>query len=218
TYLVTKVWTSSLTEDSPISEAITFQSKEGVSLIANVGIEYFIIQEDVIDIIKTYNAGHDEISNRILYNLVRDAFTQCGSAMNAHEIAGEQKVEFTKKVKMYVIESAQAKKIQVQDLYIIDKFVVPENIEDAINQKAIAKQNAEKIENELRAIYATARKDSVAAVGKATALLINANAEANANKIISNSITPTLVNYNTVERWDGKLPNATSGIPLLNLK
>ncbi|MGL4453551.1 MAG: hypothetical protein ACRCTZ_20520, partial [Sarcina sp.] len=46
TYLVTKVWTSSLTEDSPISEAITFQSKEGVSLIANVGIEYFIIQED----------------------------------------------------------------------------------------------------------------------------------------------------------------------------
>jgi len=44
--------------------------------------------------------------------------------------------------------------------------------------------------------------------------------EAEGNKLLSDSLTPALIQYNISQKWNGKLPTMTgqSGIPLLNIE
>ena len=51
------------------------------------------------------------------------------------------------------------------------------------------------------------------------AILGVATAQAKANQLLNASLTPTLVNYKAIEKWDGKLPTYSGGgaVPFLNI-
>lgn len=63
-----------------------------------------------------------------------------------------------------------------------------------------------RIENEVAAIEAQAKKQVAAAEGEALALKIKGDAEAEYNRKISASLSSLIVQQNMIEKWDGKLP------------
>lgn len=69
------------------------------------------------------------------------------------------------------------------------------------------------------AAQAEAAKKVASAKGEAESILMVAKAQADANKLLSESITTTLVNYKSLEKWDGKLPYMTGGgaIPMIQV-
>ena len=69
-------------------------------------------------------------------------------------------------------------------------------------KKAQADQEKAKIENQTKIQKAQAEAESQ---------LIKAQAEAKANKVLSESLTHELVEYNKVQRWDGKNPTTVLG-------
>ena len=92
---------------------------------------------------------------------------------------------------------------------------------DAIQQKSIAQQTAarQKIENETA--IAKAEADKTVAIknaeAKAEKVRIEAEAQADANKKLADSISDTLINYEKIEKWDGKLPTVTGGNAIVSL-
>jgi hypothetical protein len=91
-----------------------------------------------------------------------------------------------------------------------------------------ATQNAIQSENRVRQVkaeadqavtHATGQAEAtrMKAQGEADAILIRARAEAKANEIIRLSMSPSVLQYRSMERWDGKLPmyNAGGQLPLL---
>ena len=78
-----------------------------------------------------------------------------------------------------------------------------------IDDKNASIQNALKIENEKRAAIAEAEK-----------LVTKAKGEAEANKIVANSITPTLMQWKMIEKWNGIAPQVMGGnvMPTFSLK
>jgi prohibitin 2 len=89
---------------------------------------------------------------------------------------------------------------------------------DAINTKNVMQQQALTSQNELQKNTFQAQGDSIKAAGQAKAIMALANAQAEANRKLAASITPTLVQYEMAKKWDGKLPQVTSGaIPMLQL-
>lgn len=90
-------------------------------------------------------------------------------------------------------------------------------------QRAKTVQEQQTMETEQKAERAKIEAQAAADVAKinadaeAYAVKIQAEAQAEANKKISESLTNELINYNQVNRWDGKLPTVTSDtIPILN--
>lgn len=88
-----------------------------------------------------------------------------------------------------------------------------DDVEQAIKDEAIAKKAVETAKQELLKVETEAKQKSVqaqadkdAAKIKAETLLINANAEAKANKIVSESLTGLIVQNKLVEKWDTHLP------------
>ena len=82
-------------------------------------------------------------------------------------------------------------------------------LQDAIDAKNTAIQNALWVENEKKAAIAEAEKVVAAAQGKA-----------DANKLLEQSITPELLQLKAIEKWDGTMPLSVGGgtLPFLNLK
>jgi len=73
-------------------------------------------------------------------------------------------------------------------------------------------------QNELQKNRFNAQGDSIKAAGRAKAINAEAEAEARANTLLAQSITPTLVQYEITKKWDGKLPQFSgSSTPLIQL-
>lgn len=210
-----KVWS----DDEEGNRGFEFQSKEGMKLSANVGIEYQIEEVNVPWVFEMYKKGCEEISNIVLRNAVRDAFNKASSTRTAEQMYGEGKISFIEEVKKIATEKAAEKYIKLNDIYLLGNVGVPESVTIALNNKIKAMQEAEQRENEIRGAEAQAKKDIAKAEGEAKSLLTKAKAEAEANRIISNSLTPTLVEYEKIKQWNGILPQVQgSGASIVNLK
>jgi regulator of protease activity HflC (stomatin/prohibitin superfamily) len=82
---------------------------------------------------------------------------------------------------------------------------------DNINAKINARQIALKKEQEVAQERAEAQKEIERAKGYAESVRIKSEAEANANKIVAESISPNLIQYEKVKKWDGKNPHIVTG-------
>lgn len=214
-----KVWTNDVTEDDAVKEGFEFQSKEGMKLNANIGIEYQISEENVPRVFEMYKKGCAEITSVVLRNAVRDAFNQASSSRTAEQMYGIGKIEFINEVKNIATQKASEKYITLNDIYLLGNIGIPESVTDALNRKIEASQKAEQRENELRETEAQAKKDVAKAKGEAESLLTRSKAEAEANRVLSASITQTLVEYEKIKKWNGVVPQvAGQGASIINLK
>ncbi len=115
--------------------------------------------------------------------------------------------------------------IIIESINIIDWDFSEEYIV-AIEQKQVAEQNLIKTRTEQEQAVvianAEAEKQLIAANAAAEAAVIAANAEAQqisiqaeaqstANELLAASLTEVLINYETIEKWDGKLPTVQTG-------
>ncbi len=71
----------------------------------------------------------------------------------------------------------------------------PKVLEDAINNKNKTLQDAQRVENELRIAEANARIK-----------IVQAEAEAKANNLRNQTLTPLLIQQKFIEKWDGSSP------------
>lgn len=130
----------------------------------------------------------------------------------------EGKTELVKAVTERVRNQVKDLGILIEGIYLIGEFRLPNTVITAINAKIEATQKAQQRENEIRQAEAEAKKKIEDAKGTAQSILEIAEAQAKANKILAESLTPELVNYKTIERWDGVLPKMTgSTVPFVKL-
>lgn len=216
TFLQNYTWT----KDNDPDESITMQTSEGLSISSDVGITYNILPENVVKVFQKYRLGIDEITNTFLRNMTRDAMNKIASIMTVEEIYGARKEEFITKVTAMVQAEANNDGIDVQKVYLIGSFRLPETVIESINMKIQAAQNALKVENEVATTRAEAQKTIVNAEAAARQMMIKAKAEADANLLVSRSLTPEFIQYNALQKWDGKLPTTMPGnaVPFINIK
>lgn len=204
TFLQNYTWTKTENQD----ESITMQTSEGLSINTDAGITYQIRPENVTKVFQKYRLGVEEITNTFLRNMVRDAMNAVSSTMTVEQLYGANKSDFITKVNQIVKAQAAVDGIDVDKIYLIGSFRLPQTVIDSINSKIQATQNAMKVENEVATAKAEAQKT-----------VIEAQARAQANDIIAKSVTPEFIRYQMLQKWDGHLPQVTGngGIPLINL-
>lgn len=217
------VWTMSQHEGAPRDESLTFSSKEGASVNADVGVAFHIDPAMAPKLYARFRQPDLSIlANTYIRNTVREAFNEMASTMAVQDIYGAGKnkllLDVTKKVKDTLLPEG----IIIDQLTINGTLRLPENVVASINRALEATQNAIQAENRVRQIKAEAEQGIASATGaaeaarqkatgEADAILIKAKAEAKANEIIRLSVTPTVLAYRQLERWDGKLPMFAGG-------
>lgn len=95
--------------------------------------------------------------------------------------------------------------IVVEDVYLTDISFSPEYMQ-AIEQKQVAQQAVEREREVLNQKRIQADQAEADAKGQALADIARAEGAAQANRLLTESITPTLIEYQRVQKWDGRLP------------
>ncbi len=109
--------------------------------------------------------------------------------------------------------------IQIEKFNIIN-FDFSQEFNAAIEQKQVAEQNKLRAQTEkeqkIIEAQADAEKVKLAAEAQAESIKTKAAAQAEANKTIAESLSKELIQYQTIEKWDGVMPKvASSASPLL---
>lgn len=211
-------------------QSITMQTSEGLTISTNAGITYKISPENVVKVFQKYRLGIEEITNTFLHNQVRDAMNEVASTMTVEQIYGAKKEIFITKVNNIVKKEASSNGIDVDKIYLVGSFQLPETVVSSINSKIQATQNAMRVENEVATARAQAQKkivkakadaerEVIRAEANARKITINAESQSKANKILADSLTTDFVQYQAILKWNGQLPqtNASNAIPFINI-
>jgi len=107
--------------------------------------------------------------------------------------------------------------IIVDDIYFASIRFSPE-YEGAIEAKQVAQQQVETQKQVLAQRSVEADQKVATAKGEAESILVVAEGQAKANDALSRSISPILVQYKGIEKWDGVLPQVSGGaVPFIEL-
>jgi regulator of protease activity HflC (stomatin/prohibitin superfamily) len=107
--------------------------------------------------------------------------------------------------------------IVVDDIYFANIRFSPE-YEKAVEAKQVAQQQVETQRQVLAQREIEAQQKVATAKGEAEAILVVAQGQAKANEALSRSINSSLVQYKSIEKWNGILPQVTGGaVPFIEL-
>jgi regulator of protease activity HflC (stomatin/prohibitin superfamily) len=107
--------------------------------------------------------------------------------------------------------------IIVDDIYFANIRFSPE-YEGAIEAKQVAQQQVETQKQVLAQREIEAQQKVATAKGEAESILVVAQGQAKANDALSRSISPILVQYKGIEKWNGILPQVSGGaVPFIDL-
>ena len=101
--------------------------------------------------------------------------------------------------------------IIVDDIYFANIRFSPE-YEKAIEAKQVAQQQVETQKQILAQREIEAQQKVATAKGDAESILVVAQEQAKANEVLSRVLTPILVSYKSIERWNGVLPQVSGGV------
>jgi len=217
------VWTQDSQAGSETDESISFQTVEGMSVNADIGISYAIDPAKVSEVFQKYRKGVGEITDMYLRNMVRDALVKAASDQPIETVYGRGKTELIAEVEEEVRRQVSPIGINVERVYWIGDIRLPQAVINSINAKIQATQIAQQRENEVAAARAEADKAVAQARGESESRLMMAKAEAEAIRIKAEALreNPKLVELNAVEKWDGKLPvnmYGSSPLPFLSVQ
>ena len=206
-------------QDVTIADKIWGEASDKTPVYAeNVTVTYNISVEKSVWLYSNVTNMDDIINNGIVASAVKSAMTELGP----EDVTNRGKVEPLAQQKL--IEALNAKygedAVTVHQV-IISNMDFEDAYNDAIQQKSIAQQTAarQKIENETA--IAKAEADKTVAIknaeAKAEKMKIEAEAQADANKKVAESISDELLDYQKIEKWDGRLPTVTGGNAIVSL-
>ena len=177
--------------------AFTINAKDGSEFTVDPTISLKIVDGKAPVIFKKYRKEVKDIINGPLFNHVRDAFRIQLNKFTTDEIVS-MRDSLEKAVEKQLVKTLTKENFQLEQLTSGLKY--PETIVAAVNAKNKAVQEAQKAANEVLVAEAQARK-----------LVVQAEAEAEANRLRTQALTPAVLQKEWIDKWDGSIPSVITG-------
>lgn len=199
------------------NDEINVNSVEGQPISLDVSMSFELEPARVPALYQTFRTNIETIQHGYVKQAIRQALQEVVGTEPIADVIGPKKAD--------VVNLAQAKLSQrlapygiVVKQFTINELRAPQAVIEAINTKNVMQQQALTAQNELQRSMFQAQGDSIRASGRAKAILAEAQAQAEANRLLSQSVTPTLVQYEMMKRWNGQMPQvSTSAVPMIQM-
>lgn len=222
--------TSESKGDSQKDESFNIPTSDGKTVRVNLEFSYRFDADKVADTFVQFKGrSGEEVKNTFIKPKII-AWTQEVSANHpVTDIFGDKRTAINTELDIYLKEKFEPYGIVIDTVNFTD-ISVDDETAAAIQKKVNAQQELELagIEAETARIQAEkdkevariqAEKDKEVAQINAEQILITANAEAEANKIVSESLTDRLIEKQKIEKWNGTLPKVSgaNGVVLTDI-
>jgi len=216
-YMQTLVLTRGTGEGSGSNDEINVNSVEGQPVSVDVSLSFELDASKTPALYTTFRTHIEQIQHGYVKQAIRQALQEVVGSEPIADMLGPKKAEVVARTQA-LIASRLAPYGFIVKQFTINEVRAPAEVMAAINTKNVMQQQALTAQNELQKNTFNAQGDSIRATGRAKAILTEAQAQAEANRLLAASITPTLVQYEMTKKWNGQMPQVTGGAtPLLQM-
>lgn len=197
-------------------DSMDLPTKEGQHIKQDLSVTYNTSPDKASDVFKSFKGANiKEIENSFIRRTVITSAQNIAGQMSLTELISSDRSK---------LQDAITKDLTVElekmgfhlDMVNLGASHLPAAIENQMQQKMAAQQDAQKAEYELQKQQMLAKATVAKASGDAQSLLIKAKAQSEANELLQKTLTTLLIENKKIERWDGKLPQITgTSIPMI---
>lgn len=201
---------------------VSTASKELQNVYVDGGINYHITAAEAAGI--SINGGEEAYVQRVFQPAFQDYIKEEVPHYSTTEILSNRA-----KIRDNVLNKLREKAkdpsvnyhVTVDDLFLTD-IHFDKGYTAAIEAAAVSQQKLAQAKVDAQTAAATAKGAADAVVAKAQgdaqATLVNAQAQAQANRELAASVTPALIQYQTIQKWSGALPQVDgSGTNIISI-
>lgn len=190
---VDKVYTIDTTVQERTDEGISIQTKDAQWVKVTVNVKYQVDKADAFKVYKGYKTL-DNLSKNIIGNYTQEALNQVCTQYNVIDVLGERRNSFVDETTKILNEKLAVEGVTLKAVTVKD-IDAGEAIEKAISDEAVAKKEVE-----------TAKQKQEKARTEAETKVIEAQGEADANAVLTQQLTPEVLQKMLIEKWNGEMP------------
>ena len=189
-------------------------SKDLQTVISTISVNYRINPGNSVDIVR--NIGALSYQDKILYPMMQESVKAVTAKYTAEGLITER-TKVSAEIAKVLDEKVSPHGISVQ-AFNIENFKFGAEFTRAIEEKQVAQQDLIRVRTEEEQRVVKAEALAKAAESEAQAILVKAQAQAEANRQLAASLTAVLVEYEKIQKWDGKLPEVTGGNAIVDIR
>ena len=218
-YMQTLVLTRSATEGSPNNDEINVNSVEGQPISCDVSLSFELDASKVPQLYSSFRTDIRTITHGFVKQTIRQSLQEIVGKTEIVNFLGKEKAKIVAQTQEEIQKRLGEYGFLVKQ-FTLNEVRAPQSIVTAIEAKNTMAQEALRAQNELQKKEFEAQQKVIEAEGEAKSILARAEAQAKSNRLIAESITLNLVEYQKIEKWNGQLPQvAGSGAtPFINLQ
>ena len=217
-------------EGTARDDSIKVQSNEGQQINLDVVIQYQVTKAQASQLYLDWGgAPITTVESGVVRQYTRSQVPVVASKYTWEEITSSKRAEMVNET-IGVLRSEFDRRHLTLVSFGIREVHLPQPLQRSLDQKIQAQQAAEQQKYQLAQAVVKADQDVAQATGQANAMkaqaegeakatLTKAQAQAQANDLLAKSVTPPLIQYEQLQRWDGRLPLflGATGTPLLDM-
>jgi regulator of protease activity HflC (stomatin/prohibitin superfamily) len=199
-------------------DSIDLPTKEGQHIRQDISVTYNTSEDRAADVFRSFRgADIEDIESTFIRRTIITVAQNAAGQMSLTGIISEDRGELQTRIERG-LHAEMSKMGFIVDKVNLGASHLPETIEQQLQQKMAAQQQAQQAEYELQRQQTLAKARVAEAQGEADATLVKARAQSEANRLLQESLTPLLVETKKIEKWNGILPSVTGGaMPFLDV-
>ncbi len=211
-------------------DSVKVQSNEGQELYLDIVIQYQVKREEAGALYEDWGGADISIvEDRVVRQYSRSQVPALAALYGWEEITASKRNELVDRVEKVLTEEFAHRHLNLVSFGIREVHLT-EELQQVLNTKIQAQQEAERQSYQLEQARVKAEQDKVEAEGHAAAtraqaegdadaIRIRAEAQAEANRVLAQSLTDDLIRYQQLQRWDGRLPvfQGSDATPLIDM-
>lgn len=198
-------------------DSIDLPTLEGQHIKQDISVTYNTTEEKAVEVFRAFKGAKiSEIENSFIRRTIITTAQNVAGQMSLTEVISSKRDELQTKIQ-------KALSVELLKMgFTLDKVNLgashlPPTLEQQMQQKMAAQQEAQQAEYALQKSKALARAAVAEAQGQADSRVLKAKAEAEANRLMQQTLTANLIEYEKIKRWDGVLPIVASGNAIVSL-
>ena len=189
-------------------DPFTVTTKDAATFTMDPMMAYQLDRSKAAYVFNKYRQSLREIEMGYIRTCIYDAYRISANNYTSDELMANR-AKFEQEVRAMLERSLNEEGFKVQEF--TSQITPPQSLSAAIEAKNQAIQEALKAENLVKQAEANAQIAIAKAKGEAEATRVKADAEAYYNRTISASLSPFIIQEDWIEKWNGQLPQVTSG-------
>lgn len=202
---------------APVDDSVDLPTREGQHIRQDISVTYNTSEDRAAEVFKSFRgADISDIENTFVRRTIITVTQNVAGQMSLSDLISSQRDKLQSEI-------TTSLKVELGKMgFNLDKVNLgashlPQAIEDQMQQKMAAQQQAQQAEYELQKQQTLAKAAVAKAEGEANSAVVLAEGQAKANKKILETLSPMLIEFRKVEKWNGTLPQYTGGQALINM-